>query len=135
MDINVLNREWTERVERIAKLVGAVPGVKTQIYTPADENRYPTLAISWDQKGWGFSAGDCAKQLLDGTPSIAVLTDDNPSGVLDRDHRKKSGADDRRPDKLQIVSMTLRPGEEIIVGKRIRQLLTAARRTTPSVPA
>ena len=30
-------------------------------------------------------------------------------------------------DKLQIISMTLRPGEDIIVGKRLRQLLTAAR--------
>ena len=31
-------------------------------------------------------------------------------------------------DKLQIVSMTLRSGEEIIVGQRLRQLLTQARR-------
>ena len=135
IDINALNREWTGRVERIARLVGSVPGVKTQIYTPVDENCYPTLAISWDQKGWAFSTEDCAKQLLDGTPSIAVLTDDNPSGVLDREHRKKNGADDRRPDRLRIVSMTLRPGEEIIVAKRIRQLLAAARRRVPGVAA
>ena len=34
----------------------------------------------------------------------------------------------RKEDKLQIVSMTLRPGEEIIIGQRLRQLLTQARR-------
>jgi hypothetical protein len=34
----------------------------------------------------------------------------------------------RHEDKLQIVSMTLRPGEEIIIGQRLRQLLTQARR-------
>ncbi|MGH9430110.1 MAG: aminotransferase class V-fold PLP-dependent enzyme [Terriglobia bacterium] len=135
MDLNALNREWTSRVERIAKLVGTVPGATTQIYTPTDENRYPTLAISWDQKGWGFSTADCAKKLLEGTPSIAVLTDDNPSGVLDREHRRKNGKDDRRPDKLQIVSMTLRPGEEIIVGKRLRQLLSEARKSAGGVAA
>jgi hypothetical protein len=29
-------------------------------------------------------------------------------------------------NKLEIVSMTLKPGEEIIVGRRLRQLLSAA---------
>ncbi len=32
-----------------------------------------------------------------------------------------------KEDKLQIVSMTLRPGEEIIIGQRMRQLLAQAR--------
>jgi L-seryl-tRNA(Ser) seleniumtransferase len=135
MDLNALNREWTKRVDRIAKLVETVPGVTTNIYTPTDENRYPTLVVSWDQKGWGFSAAGCAKKLIDGIPRIAVLTDDNPSGVLDREHRRKNGKDDRRPDKLQIVSMTLKPGEEIVVGKRLRQLLSEARKSAGTAAA
>jgi len=82
--------------------------------------------ISWDQKAWRYTTADCARELLDGTPAIAVLTEDNPSDVLSRKPtpKKPSG----RNDTLQIVSMTLRPGEEIIVGQRIRQLLTQARR-------
>jgi L-seryl-tRNA(Ser) seleniumtransferase len=82
--------------------------------------------ISWDQKAWRYSTADCAKQLLEGTPAIAVLTDDNPSDVLSR--KQTPGKTPRREDKLQIVSMTLRPGEEIIIGQRLRQLLTQARR-------
>jgi uncharacterized pyridoxal phosphate-dependent enzyme len=125
MDVPKLNKEWGVRVQRIATLVGTVPGVETKVYTP-EENQCPTLSISWDQQAWRYSTADCAKQLLEGTPGIAVLTEDNPSDVLSQ----KPGAAraPRKDDKLQIVSMTLRPGEEIIVGKRLKDLLTQARR-------
>jgi seryl-tRNA(Sec) selenium transferase len=128
MDLNSLNKEWGGRVQRIATLVGTVSGVETKIYTPED-NPYPTLVVSWDQKAWRYTTADCAKELLEGDPSIAVLTDDNPSDVLSRNPTHKR-AGDKPDDKLQIVSMTLRPGEEIIVGKRLRQLLTSARSRT-----
>jgi len=125
MDVPKLNKEWGVRVQRIATLVGTVPGVETKVYTP-EENQCPTLSISWDQKAWRYTTADCAKQLLEGTPSIAVLTEDNPSDVLSQKTTAKRTP--RRDDKLQIVSMTLRPGEEIIVGKRLKELLTQARR-------
>lgn len=126
MDLDALNREWNARVERIAKIVETVPGVRTRIYTPAEENSYPTIVVSWDEERLGFSVADCAKKLLDGTPSIVVLTEDNPSGVLDRIPRSRAAAESRKPNQLQIVSMTLRPGEEIIVGRRLRDLLASA---------
>jgi L-seryl-tRNA(Ser) seleniumtransferase len=125
MDVPKLNKEWGTRVQRIATLVGTVPGVEAKVYMP-EENQCPTLMISWDQKAWRYTTADCAKQLLEGTPAIAVLTDDNPSDVLSR--KQTPGKIPRREDKLQIVSMTLRPGEEIIIGQRLRQLLTQARR-------
>jgi len=125
MDVPRLNREWAALVQRIATLVGTVPGVETKLFTP-EENQCPTLSVSWDQKAWGYTTADCARDLLEGTPGIAVLTEDNPSDVLSRNpaHQRPPSAD----DKLQIVSMTLRPGEEIIIGQRLRQLLTQARR-------
>jgi uncharacterized pyridoxal phosphate-dependent enzyme len=125
MDVPKLNKEWGVRVQRIATLVGTVPGVETKVYTP-EENQCPTLSISWDQQAWRYTTADCAKQLLEGTPSIAVLTEDNPSDVLSQ--KPGSARAPRKDDKLQIVSMTLRPGEEIIVGKRLTELLTQARR-------
>src|ERR1700676_2664708 len=48
-DLNVLNREWNARVQRIAKLVQTIPGVETDISIPTDGNRYPTLHISCDE--------------------------------------------------------------------------------------
>ncbi|HEY1809506.1 MAG TPA: aminotransferase class V-fold PLP-dependent enzyme [Acidobacteriaceae bacterium] len=126
MDIDKLNREWNGRVERIQKLVQTVPGVQMSIATPPGGNSYPTLTVMWDQAAWGYTIRDCARDLLEGSPSIAVLTNDNPSDVLGRKpgRVKAPGLTD---DKLQIISMTLQPGEEIIVGRRLRQLLSAAR--------
>ena len=125
MDVGKLNNEWGTRVQRIATLVETVPGVEAKVYMP-EENQCPTLMITWDQKGWHYTTADCARELLEGTPSIAVLTEDNPSDVLSR--KQTSPRPHRHEDKLQIVSMTLRPGEEIIIGQRLRQLLTQARR-------
>jgi seryl-tRNA(Sec) selenium transferase len=126
MDMTALTKEWTGRVERIATLVGTVAGVHTKTSTPTTENQYPTLTISWDQEAWGYSTQDCAKQLLDGTPSIAVMSNDNPSDVLVKIPHQRTEKPEAE-DKLQIISMTLKSGEDIIVGKRLRQLLTAAR--------
>ncbi len=127
-DVSAISKEWNGRVERIAKLVHTVPGVSTSIETPTGSNCYPTLTVAWDQIGWRYTSEDCARDLMNGTPSIAVVTDTNPSGVLGRLKRPgKKTENEIRHDKLQIVSMTLQPGEEIIVGRRLRQLLTAAR--------
>ena len=125
MDVNALNKEWSMRVQRIASLVGTVSGVETKIYTP-ETNQYPTLVVSWNESAWGYTTADCARDLLDGSPSIAVLTDDNPSDVLSRKIMPTKGSKGSQPNKLEIVSMTLKPGEEIIVGRRLRQLLSAA---------
>lgn len=125
MDVPKLNKEWGARVQRIATLVETVPGVEAKVYMP-EENQCPTLMIIWDQKAWRYTTADCAKELLEGNPAIAVLTEDNPSDVLSRNPANRKAS--TKEDKLQIVSMTLRPGEEIIIGQRIRQLLAQARK-------
>jgi hypothetical protein len=35
---------------------------------------------------------------------------------------------ERRPDQLQIISMTMKDGEELIVGRRLRDILNHASR-------
>src|SRR5215467_5280619 len=52
IDSKKLYEEWTTRVDCIAKLVETVPGVKTEIYTPDDGNRYPTLRVAWDEQAF-----------------------------------------------------------------------------------
>jgi L-seryl-tRNA(Ser) seleniumtransferase len=127
MDPDALYRQWDARVKRIAKLVDTVPGVKTKIYVPEDGNRYPTLRVMWDEQAWKFSVPDCAKKLSDGEPRIEVLTASNPSGVLARLHK-----DSTRPgteNHLEIISMSLQPGEDVIVGRRLRAVLNEARKS------
>jgi uncharacterized pyridoxal phosphate-dependent enzyme len=129
-DEKKLYAEWNERVGRIAKLVETVPGVKTGVYVPDDGNRYPTLKISWDQRAWGFTLADCVTQLRQGDPVIEVLGADNPSLVpaVREGLQKPNTKELQEVDHIELVSMTIQPGEEMIVGQRLRAILGAARK-------
>jgi uncharacterized pyridoxal phosphate-dependent enzyme len=126
LDFDALNRQWNQRAQRIATLLGTVKGVKTEIYVPDDGNRYPTLRVSWDQQGWGFSVTDCVQKLREGDPAIEVLGPDNPSLVPVVREGNPNRKERREPGRLELVSMTIQPGEEIIVGQRLRSILAAA---------
>ena len=125
IDMTALNREWNSRVQRIAKLVETVPGVSTQIYVPAEGNSYPTLKVNWDEQKFGLTVAQCDEKLRAGEPRIEVLTNSNPSIVpaAEEGHDAKHEAP---KNQLEIVSMTLQSGEDLIVGKRLRETLSAA---------
>jgi uncharacterized pyridoxal phosphate-dependent enzyme len=132
LDEKKLYDEWNGRVDRIRKLVDTVPGVKTDIYVPDDGNRYPTLKISWDQQAWRYSISDCVAELRGGDPVIEVLGADNPSlvkAVREGNQNVNPNRKERKgPDHIELVSMTIKPGEEIIVGQRLRTILAAAQK-------
>ena len=134
LDEKKLYAEWNGRVERIRKLVDTVPGVNTEIYVPEDGNRYPTLKVSWDQDAWKLSISDCVQQLRASNPVIEVLGIDNPSLVTAvREGNPKPTAKERKaPDHIELVSMTIKPGEEMIVGQRLRAILRAAQQGKPA---
>ena len=128
LDEKKLYAEWNGRVDRIRKLVDTVPGVKTDIYIPDDGNRYPTLRVSWDPQAWKFSVSDCVGELRAGNPVIEVLGNDNPSLVTAVREGNPNHKERKEPDRIELVSMTIKPGEEIIVGQRLRAVLNAARK-------
>jgi L-seryl-tRNA(Ser) seleniumtransferase len=132
LDEKKLYDEWNGRVDRIRKLVETVPGVKTDTYVPDDGNRYPTLKISWDQQAWRYSITDCVEELRAGDPVIEVLGADNPSlvkAVREGNQNVNPNRKERKgPDHIELVSMTIKPGEEIIVGQRLRAILGAAQK-------
>jgi uncharacterized pyridoxal phosphate-dependent enzyme len=132
IDEKKLYAEWNGRVDRIRKLVETVPGVKTDIYVPDDGNRYPTLKISWDQQAWRYNITDCVAELRAGDPVIEVLGADNPSlvkAVREGNQNVNPNRKERKgPDHIELVSMTIKPGEEIIVGQRLRAILGAAQK-------
>jgi uncharacterized pyridoxal phosphate-dependent enzyme len=126
IDVVALNRQWNSRVERIARLVETVPGVSTRIYVPQEGNSYPTLQVNWDEQKFGLTIDQCDEQLRAGNPRIEVLTNSNPSMVraAEEGHDAKHEAPKNR---LEIVSMTLQDGEDLMVGKRLREILSAAK--------
>jgi L-seryl-tRNA(Ser) seleniumtransferase len=128
MDLSALNRQWGERAVRIQKLVDTVPGVKTEIQIPEEGNRYPTLQVSWDEEDWGFSVADCDRKLREGQPRIEVLTSSNPSLVPAVHEGYENPKAAKRRDRIEIVSMTIQAGEDLIVGRRLREILLEARK-------
>jgi uncharacterized pyridoxal phosphate-dependent enzyme len=129
-DLAALNKQWSRRVERIAKLVETVPGVTTNITIPEGGNSYPTLTVSWDQDAFRFTVADCDRELRAGDPRIEVLTSSNPSFVPAAHEGMQAGRKptEHRSDRLQIISMTMKDGEELIVGRRLRDILNHASR-------
>jgi L-seryl-tRNA(Ser) seleniumtransferase len=125
MDLNALNKVWEQRVKRIAALVETVPGVTTEIKIPEGGNRYPTLTVKWDEDAWKFSVADCDRELRAGNPRIEVLTRSNPSLVPAVDERSTKVP---RQNVLQIISMTMQQGEELVVARRLKEILSNARK-------
>lgn len=126
IDINSLNGEWNAKVQRIAKVVETVPGVTTKIYVPEEGNSYPTLRVMWDEQKFGLSVAQCDQQLRAGEPRIEVLTNSNPSMVA----AVREGDDPKHEppkNQLEIVSMTLQAGEDLLVARRLREILNGAR--------
>jgi L-seryl-tRNA(Ser) seleniumtransferase len=107
-----------------------VPGVNTEIFVPDDGNRYPTLRVSWDQQAWGYTLSDCVRELRESEPVIEVVGVDNPSLVtaVREGNPNPTRKERKKPDHIELVSMTIKPGEEIIVGQRLRTLLSAAKK-------
>ena len=128
LDEKKLYAEWNGRIDRIRKLVETVPGVKTDVYVPDDGNRYPTLRVSWDHAAWRYSIFDCVAELRAGDPVIEVLGADNPSLVTAVREGNPNHKERKEPDRIELVSMTIQPGEEMIVGQRLRTILGAARK-------
>jgi seryl-tRNA(Sec) selenium transferase len=126
IDIDAMNREWNFKVQRIAKLVETVPGVTTEIYVPKEGNSYPTLRVMWDEQKFGLTVAQCDEQLRAGQPRIEVLTNSNPSMVA----AVREGNDPKHEppkNQLEIISMTLQTGEDLIVARRLREILNGAR--------
>jgi L-seryl-tRNA(Ser) seleniumtransferase len=132
MDEEKIYAERNGRVDRIRKLVDTVPGVKTDVFIPDDGNRFPTLKVSWDQAAWGFPTSECVRKLRENDPVIEVLGRDNPSLVTAVHEGSPNRKEPKEADHIELVSMTIQPGEEIIVGQALRTILSAAQKGKPA---
>src|SRR3990172_5355513 len=102
-------RDWEARLDIIDKTVSAVPGVSTKRFVPEVANHVPHMAFQWDEKAFGLTQAECAKQLEDGEPSIICLPGEGRHGL--------SG-----------TPFMMKPGEERILARRLKEVLTAAQK-------
>src|SRR5579863_7849075 len=113
--------EARRRCERIATALHNLPTLTTEIFVPPVANHIPHLMIRYDQQRIGITPADVAVALRNGTPSIEL----NPGTG------QPSGASGLHSDANTIVvgPWMMQPGEDAIVGRRLREVLSAAVRT------
>jgi seryl-tRNA(Sec) selenium transferase len=128
-DLQALLQEWARRAKTISQLVETVPGVTTELQAPAGSAN-PMLTVHWDEAAFKMDVQACAARLLAGNPSIDVLTKVNHSHVaaVDWDKDTLLSKGQPGPDRVRIVMETMQPGEERIVGMRLRDVLNEARK-------
>ncbi len=90
-------------MESIARDLSGIPTVTAEVYVPGPGGHpVPYLRVQWAQDRLNLKYADCAQQLRDGDPSIEVNVGE---------------------DGLSLASYNLYPGEERIVGFRLRGIL------------
>lgn len=107
---------WMSWMRTIGERATSVAGVTTQIRETKElSNHCPVLSISWDAAKLGITGREVADILSKTEPRIALNA---------RGGRGPRGGNETG---VSITSYMMQPGEDKIVGDRIREVLTAAR--------
>ena len=97
-------KEWETRIAYIENTIKTIDGVTTTVSVPKLGNVTPTLKITWDNSKIKFTTKDLQEQLRKGDPSIEV-----------------GGGGE---NYFNVTSWMLKPGQEKIVAKRIKEELS-----------
>jgi D-glucosaminate-6-phosphate ammonia-lyase len=95
-------KEWERRASLIVDYLNGVPGVKAEMYLPEIFNRWPHIRVDWDPAKVKAKPREVVETLREGEPSIAVLP---------------------TQEGLDMGVITLKPGEDRIVARRLREVL------------
>jgi L-seryl-tRNA(Ser) seleniumtransferase len=106
-------RSWASQIEHMKGAVGKIPGVRTG-YVPREiTNHVPRMWVTWDEKAFNFSREECFRALQEGEPSIVAL---------------------RTPMGVTLVPWMMVRGEELVVARRLKEVLEKAKKTARSRP-
>ena len=112
-DHEVQRRERTEMLNRVADKLKGLPTVHTEFVPNGDYSHSPRLSVQWDAEKLRLTVSQMIELLRAGTPSIEA----------------SNMADYRPPWKgLGLLPHNLQPGEELIVARRIEEILTQSAR-------
>jgi seryl-tRNA(Sec) selenium transferase len=102
-------RQREATLRRVADRLSGIPTVHTEFIPNLDISHSPRLSVQWDEGRLGLSASEMVRQLREGDPAIvtADMTRFRPSWK-----------------GLGVFANHLRPGEELVVARRIRQILS-----------
>jgi uncharacterized pyridoxal phosphate-dependent enzyme len=115
---DAMQMEFRRRADRIAAHLKDVPTLQSRIVVPPVANQVPHLLIRYDQLRVKIPPLAVAEQLRRGTPSVEL----NPATG-----RNEGSAGLPSDENTIVVGVwMLEPGEDIIVARRLREVLTNA---------
>jgi L-seryl-tRNA(Ser) seleniumtransferase len=117
-DDAAMEAEFRKRAELIAKRISGLPSVQTQIFIPEVANHVPHLLITYDQNRIKITGKEVKHEMRAGKPRIEL----NPAtGGEPASAGLPSG-----PNTIVVGVWMLQPGEDIVVAKRLREVLQGA---------
>src|SRR5213592_1119182 len=121
-DDAAMEAEYRKRAERIAQRLKNIPTVQTQIFIPAvAANHVPHLLITYDQNRVKITGAEVMQKMREGKPRIEL----NPStGGAPASAGLPGGA-----NTIVVGVWMMQPGEDLIVAKRLREVLQGATAT------
>jgi len=120
-DDATMEAESRKRAERIAEELGKVPTVETTVFIPPTANHIPHLLVTYNRDRIRTTGMEVMQNMREGTPRIEL----NPgTGGAPASAGLPSGE-----NTIIVGVWMLQPGEDVIVGRRLREVLLSASRT------
>jgi L-seryl-tRNA(Ser) seleniumtransferase len=117
-DDAAIETQCRQRADRIAKQLSAIPTVQTQVFVPEVANHVPHLLITYDQNRVKITGAEVMQKMRAGEPRIEL----NPStGGAPASAGLQGG-----PNTIVVGVWMLQPGEDMVVAKRLREVLQGA---------
>lgn len=113
-----MEAEFWRRINRITGALKDIPTLESEVFIPPIANHVPHLLIRYDQERVKISPLEVANQLRMGTPSIEL----NPA----TGSTEGSAGIPKDPNKIVVGVWMLEPGEDLVVGLRLRDVLAKA---------
>jgi L-seryl-tRNA(Ser) seleniumtransferase len=111
-------KEFRRRCDVIAAQLKDIPTLTAEIFIPPVANNVPHLLIRYDEQRLKIAPKAVSKQLRAGTPSIEL----NPA----TGSSQASAGIPKDTNKIIVGVWMLEPGEEVIVARRLREVLMQA---------
>lgn len=113
-----MEKDFRARAERVIAQIKNVATIETQVIVPPFANHVPHLLVRYDQARMKITPKEVVARLREGTPSIEL----NPASGST--HGSAGLPVD--VNTLVVGVWMLEPGEDVIVGKKLKEVLTQA---------
>ena len=117
-DDAAMETEFRKRADRIAEQLKRVPTVETKVFLPPVANHVPHLLVTYDASRIKTTGHEVMQKMREGKPRIEI----NPATGGGPASAGLPGGE----NTIVIGVWMLQPGEDLIVGKRLREILESA---------